>query len=122
MLCRQEQEVLQAAAEQEHNDALLAAKAAVASGRKELQQMQQQAQHMAWRGERWQLASRRRTTLQVMPYQSMNQSSLIDRYPASTPKAGTAHGLARCVLAACITQAHSCTGDALSINQSVDFG
>lgn len=57
--------MLQAAAEQEHSEALSAAKAAVASGRQELHQMQQQAQRMAWRTQRWHLASRRRTAFQV---------------------------------------------------------
>ena len=63
--CRQEQEVLQAAAEQEHSEALSAAKAALASSKQEMQQMQQQAQRMAWRSQRWQLAATRRSTLQA---------------------------------------------------------
>lgn len=57
--------MLQAAAEQEHSQALTAAKAAVASDQQELQHIQRQAQHMAWRNQRWQLAAHRRTTLQA---------------------------------------------------------
>ncbi|KAL0048524.1 hypothetical protein WJX82_005046 [Trebouxia sp. C0006] len=62
---REEQEVLEAAARQEHKAALAAAAAAARDAKQDLQQMQMAAQRMAWRTHRWQIAHLRRHALQT---------------------------------------------------------
>lgn len=64
-LCRQEQEVLEAAAQHEHKAALAAVAAAAKSAKQDLQQMRDAAQHMAWRTQRWRVAQLRRAALEV---------------------------------------------------------
>ena len=66
--CREEQEVLEAAARQEHKAALAAAAAAARDAKQDLQQMQMAAQRMAWRTRRWQIAHLRRHALEVRPH------------------------------------------------------
>ena len=63
--CRQEQEVLEAAAQQEHKAAVAAVAAATKSAKQDLQQMQDAAQRMAWRTQRWRVAQLRRAALEV---------------------------------------------------------
>ncbi|KAL0023111.1 hypothetical protein WJX77_002676 [Trebouxia sp. C0004] len=62
---REEQEVLEAAARQEHKAALAAAAAAARDAKQDLQQMQMAAQRMAWRTHRWQIAHLRRHALET---------------------------------------------------------
>ena len=63
--CREEEEVLEAAARAEHRAATAAVAAAAKAARQDVQQMQKAADRMAWHTQRWRLAAQRRKALEV---------------------------------------------------------
>ena len=65
LLCRQEQEVLEFAARQEHKAALAAVAAASKAAKQDLHHMHQARQHLAWRTQRWRISQLRRTAIEV---------------------------------------------------------
>ena len=65
LLCRQEQEVLEFAARQEHAAALAAVAAASKAAKQDLQHMHEARRRLAWRMQRWRMAQLRRTAIQV---------------------------------------------------------
>lgn len=65
LLYRQEQQVLEYAARQEHSAASAAVAAAATAAKQELSHMHQAQQHLAWRTERWKIAQLRRTAIEV---------------------------------------------------------
>lgn len=76
MGCRQEQEVFETEARQEHKAALAAAAVAARDAKQDLQQMQAAAQRMAWRTRRWQISHLRRDAMEVTDIASQPVSGL----------------------------------------------